>query len=377
MALEENGTGNGMIMPVQPMGYGGYGGYGGYPPVAVYPPTSAYSYGGYGNGMFGGDLTWLIVLFLFGAMGGWGGFGGMGMGGFGGMLGGANLMMWPWLMTNQTDNLVTGGFNNSGIQNQLSGIQNAVTSGVGDIQLGIAGVNQNISTTGAGIQNSLCGGFAGVNQAICNSTAGVTAAVTNGFSQAEIANGGRYNALTQQLYNNEINNLNRSFAEQTANTAGFSGLQSQLAQCCCDNREAIAAANASNLAEHCQDRYDAQRNATDIITNATGNTQTLLNAINAGIQGIQDKLCQQEIDALKAANGNLQTQLAMKDLAASQAAQTAALVADNAAQTQYVVNRVAPYPTPSYIVSPPYGYNYGYNNGCGCNSGCGCNNGSF
>jgi hypothetical protein len=43
----------------------------------------------------------------------------------------------------------------------------------------------------------------------------------------------------------------------------------------------------------------------------------------------------------------------MQNLAASQVAQTAALVADNTAQTQYIVNRVAPYPIPSYTVANP------------------------
>lgn len=54
----------------------------------------------------------------------------------------------------------------------------------------------------------------------------------------------------------------------------------------------------------------------------------------------------------------------MRDLAASQATQTSQLLADNAAQTQYVVNRVAPYPIPSYIVNSPYGTV----NGCCCGS---------
>ena len=43
----------------------------------------------------------------------------------------------------------------------------------------------------------------------------------------------------------------------------------------------------------------------------------------------------------------------MQALAASQTAQTAALVADNTAQTQYIVNRVAPYPVPAYTVANP------------------------
>lgn len=71
----------------------------------------------------------------------------------------------------------------------------------------------------------------------------------------------------------------------------------------------------------------------------------------------------------------------MQNLAASQAAQTAALVADNNAQTRDLINRIAPYPQPSFIVGNPYYYNgYGYgnwNNGCGCGNNFGGFNGNF
>ena len=73
----------------------------------------------------------------------------------------------------------------------------------------------------------------------------------------------------------------------------------------------------------------------------------------ANTQKILDHLCQQEIDNLKAANIALQNQVNMQNLAASQTAQTAALIADNTQQTQYIVNRVAPYPIPAYTVANP------------------------
>ena len=78
-------------------------------------------------------------------------------------------------------------------------------------------------------------------------------------------------------------------------------------------------------------------------------------AVTAGVQMVLDKINQQEIEALKTQNLNLQTQINMQNLAASQATQTAQLIADNTAQTQYIVNRVAPYPIPSYTVPNPYG----------------------
>lgn len=102
-------------------------------------------------------------------------------------------------------------------------------------------------------------------------------------------------------------------------------------------------------------------------------------AIASDTQAILDKLCQQELDAKNETIANLRAQVNMQNLAASQAAQTAALIADNTSQTQYIVNRVAPYPIPAYAVSAPYGYGYGFG-GYGFNNGFGSvgfGNGSF
>lgn len=76
-------------------------------------------------------------------------------------------------------------------------------------------------------------------------------------------------------------------------------------------------------------------------------------AIQEQTQAILDKMCQQEIDNLKAQNLALQNQINIATMQASQTAQTAALIADNTAQTQYIVNRVAPYPIPAYTVANP------------------------
>lgn len=168
--MTENG--NELVMPVQPMGGYGYGG----------------GMGGFG---YGSDF-WLILILLFAFGGGWGGFGGYGgMGGFAA----DGAMLYPWM--NQAE-ITTNGFQNQGLNSAISSLQNSVTSGFGDVQLGIAGINQNI----------------------CQSTAGVTQAMANGFAQAEIANNGR-----------QIANMQTAFANQTAMNQGFNGVQSQLAQC--------------------------------------------------------------------------------------------------------------------------------------------------
>lgn len=134
-----------------------------------------------------------------------------------------------------------------------------------------------------------------------------------------------------QLGNNQMADLERSFAAQTAVTSGMSAIQSQLAQCCCDNRLAT-----------CQTQ--------NIVQNEGAATRL---SIQQQTQAILDKMCQQEIDALKDRNLELQNRVNMLNLSASQTAQTAALIADNTAQTQYIVNRVAPYPIPSYTVANP------------------------
>ena len=172
----------------------------------------------------------------------------------------------------------------------------------------------------------------------------IQTAVANGFAQAEASNNAR-----------QIADMNQNFANQMAVLQGFNNMQSQFADCCCENR--LATVGVQNA----------------ITQDGAATRQTIAN----GIQSIQDKLCQLELDGVKnqlaqaeRENVGLQNQLNMQNLAASQAAQTAALVADNAAHTQYVVNRVAPYPVPSYTVPNPF-----VNNSCGCGyaNTCGCN----
>ena len=254
-----------------------------------------------GTGFGGGDWgSWIILFLIFGMFGGWGNGGWNGNGGFNNALS----YDFPWLLNanNNTDALVANGFQNASVQNALTGIQAGITTGFGDVQ------------------NALCGGFAGVNASI----------------------NGAQNALAQMMYSNQIADLERSFAAQTANTQAVNGIQSQLAQCCCDNRLATAQTQALVQSENCADRQALSNGIRDIITNQTMNTQAIL-----------DKMCQQELDAERRENQNLRTQLSMRELAASQTAQTAQLIADNTAQTQYIVNRVAPYPIPAYVVANP------------------------
>ena len=175
---------------------------------------------------------------------------------------------------------------------------------------------------------------------------GITNAVYNGFANAEISRANTLANLTNQM--NTV-----AMAQQS---------------CCCENRLATANLGATIAQEACADRQAVNDGVRDIMAANTANTQALLNTINGGIQSIQDKLCQQEIDALKAQNANLQTQLNLANLRGSQDAQTAAILAGQAAQTAALEQYLNPAPIPAYMVQNP--------NCCGqTNYGCGC--GSF
>ena len=169
--------------------------------------------------------------------------------------------------------------------------------------------DQMINTSVNGIQNAVTGGFADIQTALCGGFAGVNASINNGFAQSEIAENSR-----------QMANMNQMF-----------GLSSQLSQCCCDNR--LATVQTQN------------------VVSSEGAATRL--AIQNQTQQILDKMCQQEIDALKSENLALQNQVNMLNLAASQTSQTAQLIADNTAQTQYLINRIAPYPVAAYIVPNP------------------------
>lgn len=207
--------------------------------------------GGYGNGMFGNDAWWIIVLLLFG-------WGGRGFGGFGGGFGGGSCGS-P--CATQAD--LAAGFNNSAV---LSGIN--------------------------GIDSALCQGFNGINTAI----------------------------------------LQSAYETQGA----INGLSHQLAQCCCDNKAAIADVKYAMATESCATRNTIQNTTRDILENANANSRAILDALNANY-----------IRTLESENNSLK-------LSASQANQNAVLMAAMDANKAEILRRTgAECPTAAYIVQPP------------------------
>ena len=283
-------------------------------------PTGGYSGG---NGLFGGGDSWLGILFLIALCNGGFGFGGFG-GGYGAMMGmgmADGFGLYPWLNNSQN---INDGFRDQMLNSTVQGIQNSITSGFGDVQLGIAGVNQNICQTGNGVINAVTGA---------------------------------QNALAQQLYGNEIANLERSYAAQTANSQGLNAIQSQLATCCCENRAATADVKYTLAQEGCATRTaDAQ------------NTNALLTAFNSGIQSIKDQLCSDKIESKNDIIAQLRSELMFARGQASQDVQTAAIQLGQRNLANEVEQYVAPRAIPAYMVQNP--------NCCTNACGCGCN-GSF
>ena len=321
MALtDENGGGIPATMLVSPSNMGGGMPY----------PIPMYGMGGQGGGNGGlndGSGWWIILLFIpIAAMGGnWGG-----NNNGGGMMGSGA----PIVINDGNGGAVQRGFD-----------QAAVMTGVGAIQSGISGLSTQLCGCCCDMQGTVNNGFANVQQSLCSGFAGVNATVN-----------GAQNAIAQQLYGNTIADLERSFANQTAITQGMNGIQSQLAQCCCDNRLATNDLKYTIAQENCADRAAISDGIRDLLTAQT-----------AGFQGIKDLLYQDRLDEKNDRIASLERQLTSAQLNASQLAQTAQIV-------DQTYNRLSTCPVgtvPVYGETPIFRCNN--NNGCGC----GCNGGGF
>ena len=179
-------------------------------------------------------------------------------------------------------------------------------------------------------------------QAIMNGINGLTGSVSNGFANAEISRCNSQANILQTL------NANQNSINNAMNQIGMS-----LQNCCCENRAGLADLKYTVATEACADRAAVSNALRDVIDSNNANTQAIL-----------DKMCQQEIDALKTQNANLQTQINLANLQASQVGQTFVLLQDNSAQTQALKQYLNPAPVPAYIVQNP---------NC-CTQGCGCGN---
>lgn len=211
-----------------------------------------------------------------------------GWGGFGNGFGGNG-------MNGGVGSEIQRGFDNQAVVSKLDGITNGLCDGFYAVQTGMNGINTNILQTGFGIQQA-------------------------------------------------IN------ADTVANMQNTNALQSRLANCCCETREAIQGVN-----------YNMATNTCALQNTMNSNTRDIIDSQNAGTRAILDYLCNEKISSLQAENSDLRR-------AASQDRQSALLTTQMAAQTQQIINAVNPSAIPAYVVPNPNAYAYG----CGCNTGCGC-----
>lgn len=215
---------------------------------------------------------------------------------------------WSWIIgLIAVAGLFGGGFGNGGLFGNRGGncatqadlsagfSTSEIMSDLNDILLGQAQMQNFINQGFAGLNQTVTNGFAGVNNAIC----------TLGYQ----------------------------------NQAGFNALSTQLAQCCCDTRAAIADVKYSN-----------ERNTCDIIRAGQDNTRAIL-----------DFLTNEKIEGLRAENTALKGQIS------------------NDRQSRFIIDSLAPKcPQPAYVVQPPQEVTFP-TNCCGNvayanynNSGCGC-----
>ena len=159
------------------------------------------------------------------------------------------------------------------------------------------------------VNQGLCDGFYQQAQLVN----GTNMAMANGFAQAELSRCNQQAALMQQL----------------------NAMQMQAANCCCENRAAIA-----------QVRYDMATQACDTRNTVQNATRDIIDANNQNSRAILDFLTQSKLQDLQSENQGLK-------LAASQAA-----------QNSYLVSQLRPSPIPAYTVQNPYCCNQYA--ACGC-----------
>ena len=224
--------------------------------------------------------------------------------------------------------------------NGFGGFGGGINGGVGsEIQRGFD--NQAVISKLDGLSNGLCDGFYAMNNSMLTGFNGInTNIMQTGYG-------------IQQAIN----------ADTVANMQNTNALQSQIANCCCETREAIQGVN-----------YNMATNTCALQNTMNNNTRDIIDSQNAGTRAILDFLTQDKIATLTAENNDLRR-------AASQDRQNALLTTAMTAQTSQILDAVRPTPVPAYPAASPCGLgnwspnvlaNGYYNNGCGCNTGCGC-----
>lgn len=162
-----------------------------------------------------------------------------------------------------------------------------------------------------------------------NGTTAIDASIQRGFDNQAVVN--KLDGINNGICSLGYDQLGQMNAINTTVMQTGNNIQSQLAQCCCDTREAIS-----------QVRYDMATDTCALQNTMNNNTRDIIDSQNAGTRAILDYLCQEKIADLQSQNQELR------------------LTASQIAQNQYLVSALRPTPSPAYVVPNPYA-SYGYN----------------
>ena len=196
-----------------------------------------------------------------------------------------------------------------------------------DTSRSLAGIQNGICTLGYdqlaqmnGINANMASGFAGVNSAICQL----------GYQNAQLVNG------LERSVSNGDNAINLAIMQEgNARQAGQTALATQLASCCCENKQLIGDLKYTIATEDCATRQAIADNARAIVDNC-----------NANFRSMMDYFTQDKIATLTAENQSLKGIISQKD-------QNTLLTNAMAQQTDVLMTRLNPRAQPAYVVPNP------------------------
>ena len=212
------------------------------------------------------------------------------------------------------------------------------------------------------------GAFGGNGGCGCDGACATVGDVERGFNNQSTQQ--RFNGIDQGLcqlgYDNlaQTSNLQNTMMQgnfslqQAINNAAVASMQDtnslsrQLADCCCENRQAIAQVRYDMSTDTCAIQNQINQCCCDLKQTMCDNTRAITDQLNAF--RMEDK---------NETIAELRSQVQALNLAASQ---------QN--QNRYLIDQLRPCPTPAYITCNPWGANGygGFGYGSCCNTGCGC-----
>lgn len=195
-------------------------------------------------------------------------------------------------------------------------------------------------------------------------------------TRADINEGFALNNLQSGITAIQQGICDATYALNNALQSGFNGVQSQicnlgaqLAQCCCDIREAIQNVN-----------YNMSMQTNMLQNTMCNNTRDIIENQNSNARAVLDKLAQMEYNSLndkyQAALAENQTLRTAQNITNQNAYLTATMDSNRA---ELIRRLGADCPTPAYVVQPPTPVNFptnccgqftGWGNSCG--NGCNC-----